>query len=134
VKWALQQSRGPIGVYALADMLTRSTGKKHFPNSIYRALHRLRDEGDALHVVSANGWVLRKCEPAGPVVVMLCTACGRATQQSGAGLEARLGALSCGEHFKLSHAHLEILGWCRACSKTKAPRVATQKTYEVVCR
>jgi Fe2+ or Zn2+ uptake regulation protein len=123
VKWILGQSAAPMGVYALTDLLTRETGRKHFPNSVYRALQRLALEGDVLEVVSAKGWVLRQPGSSGPTILCLCSDCGGAQLVPADEFGGPLNSLAENRHFRVAEVHLELLGLCGECRPTSAPPV-----------
>ena len=117
VTWALEQSEKPRSAYQLADLLTVATGRKHFPNSIYRALHRLREEGVVLQIVSCNGWQLRATHLTVPILVLLCQDCGHALQLSADHVGSALGQLLNSQQFRAHRHHLEMLGRCAACAR-----------------
>jgi Fe2+ or Zn2+ uptake regulation protein len=123
VKWILGQSAAPIGVYALTDLLTPETGRKHFPNSIYRALQRLALECDVLEIVSAKGWVHRQPGSSGPTIPCLCSACGRAQRVPADEFGGPLNTLSADRRFRMTEVHLERLGLCARCRPASAPPV-----------
>lgn len=119
VTWALERSEKPRSAYQLADLLTVATGRKHFPNSVYRALHRLREEGVVLQIVLCNGWQLRATHATGPILVLLCQDCGHALQLSADYVGAALGQLLNSQQFRANRHHLEMLGRCAACARLR---------------
>lgn len=124
VKGALGLSRTPMGVYALADLLTRATGQKHFPNSVYRVLQRLELDGDVLQVVAANGWVQRQPRSSGPVILCLCSDCGETRLLPADELDDPLHRLVEERRFSVTRFHLEMVGLCAACTAASAPPIA----------
>lgn len=115
LKPLLAKADRPMGAYELAMKLSAATGKHQFPNSIYRALHRLRDEGDVIELVSSNRWVWRGTQEQGPVLALICTACGACMPQSDPELAAGLKKIAAEQGFRVSRMHLEVEGRCSNC-------------------
>jgi Fur family zinc uptake transcriptional regulator len=124
VKHVIGRQAKPISVYAITDLLQQETCQRHFPNSIYRALRRLANQGEVLEVVSMNGWLLRKPNLEGPIMLLLCRKCGGAEQVVQTETGSAIESVAAPWGFTVKRTHIEILGSCRACNTTAGDHIA----------
>lgn len=115
VRNVLGRVHGPVSAYVIAEMLQNETGRRHFPNSIYRSLRLLAAEGEVIQVVSAHGWLLRTSEPFAPIMLLLCNICGGAEQIGRPQAANAIAFMGTSSGFSITGTHIEVLGTCRNC-------------------
>lgn len=120
VLWLLQQYDRPLGAYQLAQKLTAASGYPHHPNSVYRVLQNLMQEGRVLPVATTNGWLAKRLAGPAPVFVLLCKECGNALQLPATNLEDDLVGSLAARRFLPRQVYLEVLGRCRSCDANRS--------------
>lgn len=116
VLWLLRQGDRPLGAYQLARKLTQASGQPHHPNSVYRVLHGLMQDGQVVPVATTKGWVAKQLPDRVPALVLLCRKCGNASQLPAAGVEDDIAPILARWSFRPRQVHIEVLGHCKACS------------------
>ena len=116
VRQALGRQCKPVSAYAITEALQQETGKRHFPNSIYRSLQWLATKGEVLQVVSVNGWLLRTAAPSAPTMILLCKNCGVAQQLVQPEVLHAIQVVGKSSGFKVRETHVEVLGTCQDCN------------------
>jgi Fur family zinc uptake transcriptional regulator len=116
---ALATAATPTSAYDLRDLLSARLGRVVSPNSVYRILHALAEEGRALRIESSRCWIL--VEPTGLAELMLlCSAC-RSVQTIPCPPEVdRLLTLGRKRGFTTERLVLEVLGLCAGCRPSPA--------------
>lgn len=110
----LRACPGPVTVYALLTTVNRVTGTPRYPNSIYRILNQLVNDGLAFHVVSWRGYMARSCESGATPLLLLCRSCGRG-EVAGCDFTPAIQRLTRRAGFALQRTHLEMSGTCGRC-------------------
>ncbi|NJO33304.1 MAG: hypothetical protein HC869_09315 [Rhodospirillales bacterium] len=115
----MRQSTKPLGAYAIMDALGKETGEKNYANSIYRVLVPLVANGEAIHVVSAKGWIAADPEH-GPAVVLLCAQCGQAEAVCDTQAVEAVNKFCAERGFTPNGVAIELVGCCAQCQGSLA--------------
>jgi Fur family zinc uptake transcriptional regulator len=115
----LNDSREPLGAYAIIDRLSKREGKPIAPPTVYRTLEFFQENGFLHKVESRNVFAL--CQHLGHThagVLLLCDMCSCSEEIEDADLaEACLKAAQT-SGFRLAHQMLELHGQCRSCASS----------------
>lgn len=115
----LKTTQKPMTAYTLLDAL-KIAGIKA-PQTVYRALNQLLDEGKIHRLDSLNAYVL--CQQRGhvhPSVFFICNACGLVWEEDSPALQTVIQQLATVQNFTCLHSTLEIKGHCADCQKKQA--------------
>jgi Fur family zinc uptake transcriptional regulator len=118
----LVAAQKPLSAYEVIDALggEKPSEKRMAPPTVYRALQKLMDEGLAHRVESQNAYVA--CRAHGHAICagfMICRACGRTREFSGAALESFLGQTARKSFFAAEAVSIEVRGLCAACQTSE---------------
>jgi Fur family zinc uptake transcriptional regulator len=108
----------PVGAYLLLDRL--KSGKANAtPNTVYRALEFLREQGLVHKLERLNAFV--GCVEGGEhahdaAQFLICVECGAVTELEDHGISHSVAAAAAAAGFKPRHATVEVDGLCAACS------------------
>ena len=112
----LAAERRPMGAYELLDLLSRRTGRRVAPPTVYRAIDVLARHGLVARVTSRNAFVL--CAHPGhdhDCIFFICDSCGTAREVEDSRFERLLRNDAEKLGFRPSRRILEIEGKCRSC-------------------
>ncbi len=114
----LRKAHGPMGAYALRDLLEQALARKVAPPTVYRALDYLQRCGLAARVESHRGWIAREL-PDGERAVLycVCRACGTVLQMP-VDARAQLQSMAARRGFVAGDCTLEVNGLCGRCRVT----------------
>jgi len=116
---ALLTARRALGAYDLIEQVSRATGKRTAPITIYRALEFLQEMGLAHRIESRNAFLA--CHgghrPHALTVFMICDCCGQVAEADAPGLEAELDRLATGHGFRAQSRVIEMAGRCSTCNE-----------------
>jgi Fur family zinc uptake transcriptional regulator len=108
----------PVGAYHLLDQL--KAGKANAtPNTVYRALEFLREQGFVHKLERLNAFV--GCIDGGEhahhaAQFLICVKCGAVTELEDHGISHSVAAAAAAVGFKPRHATVEVDGLCALCS------------------
>ncbi len=115
----LQSANAPMTAYEILHALRRSGF--HSPPTVYRALKRLMDSGDAHRLESINAYV--SCSNHkhhnGPVAFAICRECGHVDELAGNALTKHLNADAKQHGFRIEATMIELKGKCAFCAKQR---------------
>ena len=120
----LNESREPLGAYAIIDKLSKLEGKQIAPPTVYRTLEFFQENGFLHKVESRNVFAL--CQHLGHThagVLLLCDICHCSQEIEDAVLAGACEKAAETTGFQLAHQMLELHGRCRSCAS--ADRRAT---------
>lgn len=110
------QSHQPISAYTLIDQLSRSTGKRVLPPTVYRALDFLRAMGLIHRLASLNAFI--GCpfpDSTHSDLFLVCRQCGSVAECSVEGVDSVVRATAGRAGFAIESKTLELLGLCDEC-------------------
>jgi Fur family zinc uptake transcriptional regulator len=113
----LNDSREPLGAYAIIDKLSKLEGKPIAPPTVYRTLEFFQENGFLHKVESRNVFAL--CEHPGHThagVLLLCDTCSCSQELEDADLADACARAAETAGFQLAHQMLELHGRCRSCA------------------
>lgn len=108
----------PMGAYSLLDRL--KSGKANAtPNTVYRALEFLRENGLVHKLERLNAFVActdTHAHDHHAAQFLICVKCGVVTELEDDGISHSVAAAAAGVGFTPHHATVEVDGVCSACS------------------
>ncbi|MGK2914893.1 MAG: Fur family transcriptional regulator [Porticoccaceae bacterium] len=110
------QNHRPLGAYAIIDELSRTTGKRVLPPTVYRALDFLRGIGLIHRLASLNAFI--GCpfpDSAHSDLFLVCRQCGGVAECSAEGINNVLSATAQRAGFIIESKTVELLGLCSEC-------------------
>ena len=113
----LNESREPLGAYAIIDRLSKLEGKQIAPPTVYRTLEFFQENGFLHKVESRN--VFAQCQHLGHShagVLLLCDACHGSQEIEDAALADACAKVADAAGFQMAHQMLELHGRCRSCA------------------
>jgi Fur family zinc uptake transcriptional regulator len=107
----------PVGAYHLLDQL-KSDKANATPNTVYRALEFLREQGLVHRLERLNAFV--GCVDGGEhahhaAQFLICVQCGAVTELEDHGISDAVAAAAAAAGFTPHHATVEVEGICAAC-------------------
>ncbi|CFX03657.1 Fur family transcriptional regulator [Candidatus Filomicrobium marinum] len=111
---ALREAPGPVSAYDIIEMLRPEAVLA--PQTVYRSLERLIDEGRAHRLESLNAYV--SCshpEHHEATAFAICQNCRQVIEFDDAGVTAQLKSWARKNGFDISQMTLELRGTCAAC-------------------
>ena len=114
----LCRNKKAIGAYEIASSFEHEYGRTVVPNTVYRALEFLEEQGLVVHLMSTRAYALNGFQQhAIPNVFFVCMSCKMISEMVDPHLvqAARSGADKI--HFNTSTRPIEIQGSCMQCSK-----------------
>ena len=113
----------PLGAYDLIPRLAKALGRRPTPQTVYRTLDFLREQGLVSRIESRSAYV--PCtDPAGPdaCVFFLCESCGVAMEVESPDLDEVIVRDAASLGFRIGKRVLELHGTCAQClAPTAAP-------------
>jgi Fur family zinc uptake transcriptional regulator len=108
----------PVGAYLLLDKL-KADKANATPNTVYRALEFLREQGLVHRLERLNAFV--GCTDGGEhahhaAQFLICVNCGAVTELEDHGISQAVAAAAAAVGFKPRHATVEVDGICALCS------------------
>jgi Fur family zinc uptake transcriptional regulator len=108
----------PVGAYLLLDRL-KADKANATPNTVYRALEFLREQGLVHKLERLNAFV--GCTDGGEhahhaAQFLICVKCGVVTELEDHGISHSVAEAAAAAGFKPRHATVEVDGLCAACS------------------
>ena len=116
----LNDSREPLGAYAVMDRLSKIEGKAIAPPTVYRTLEFFQEHGFLHKIESRNVFAL--CEHPGHEhagALLLCDTCHRSQEIEDADFTAACATVAKASGFELAHQMLELHGRCRSCASAE---------------
>jgi Fur family transcriptional regulator, zinc uptake regulator len=113
---AVAQQDKPASAYDIADMVSKSRGKRVAPNSVYRILDLFVANNLVRRVESANAFVanshpgcLHDC------IFLICDSCGQTTHIDNDAIASDVRAAASASGFAPARPVIEVRGTCAAC-------------------
>jgi Fur family zinc uptake transcriptional regulator len=113
----LNDSREPLGAYAIIEKLSKLEGKQIAPPTVYRTLEFFQENGFLHKIESRNVFAL--CQHLGHThagVLLLCDICHCSQEIEDADLADACTKVAKTSGFQLAHQMLELHGRCRSCA------------------
>jgi len=114
---ALAQSRKPASAYDIAELVSKTRGRRVAANSVYRILDLFVNANLARRVESANAYVanqhpgcLHDC------IFLICDTCGQAVHLDDDGLTSGVRQAAKGAGFSAQRPVIEVRGTCGDCA------------------
>jgi Fur family transcriptional regulator, zinc uptake regulator len=110
-------SHDAVGAYDVLDRLSRKSGERMAPVSVYRAIDALLEAGVVHRLESRNAFFA--CHSAHgdrAHVALHCDACGLVSEIDGTALHDAVAKAATQAGFAISRAVLEVSGRCAACA------------------
>jgi Fur family transcriptional regulator, zinc uptake regulator len=112
----LRTSSQALSAYDVARLVSVSTGKTIFPNSVYRVLRRLVATSLVHNVVSLKAFIAVPQGRSEAQLLMICDECGHIALEAVPDAIAGLSRLCAARGFKPENWCLEIIGKCAECA------------------
>lgn len=106
---------GIVSAYALASLLSAKLHRRIAPNSVYRVLYRLIDQGVVQRLETRNGFVV--CTETRGDIVAICSSCDEIIWVDGAAVHDQLHHIAKSARFVPSRHIVEVIGFCSTCSR-----------------
>ena len=112
-------SHTAVGAYDILDRLSKGSGRRLAPISVYRALDSLVETGLVHRLESRNAFFACHARHAGDMrqIVLACEACSAVAEVAGDTVFDTLGRLAATAGFTPSRTMIEISGRCDRCSR-----------------
>lgn len=107
----------PASAYDIADIVSKTRGKRVAPNSVYRILDLFVANNLAKRVESKNAFVANThpaCEH--DCIFLVCDDCGGVTHLDDDALAERMRRRAAGTGFRPHHPVMEMRGTCASCA------------------
>jgi Fur family transcriptional regulator, zinc uptake regulator len=110
-------SHDAVGAYAVLDALSRKTGTRVAPISVYRALDVLQSAGVIHRVESRNAFFACHADhdTRQRPVVLVCDACHGVTEVVASAAFTPVDEVAAAHGFHTRHTVIEVAGQCRIC-------------------
>jgi Fur family zinc uptake transcriptional regulator len=115
-------SHDAVGAYEVLDRLTRKTGERMAPVSVYRALEVLLAAGVVHRLESRNAFFACHSvhDGSGRHVALVCESCRFVSEVDAHRVFAELEAEAASAGFAARSIVIEVAGLCRACTEASA--------------
>ena len=107
-----------VGAYELASSFMAEYGRPIVPNTVYRALEFLEEQGLAVHLMSTRAYVLNRFrKKTMPNVFFVCMSCKAISEMNDPQVEQAKHGAAKKIRFKASPRPIEIQGTCTQCAE-----------------
>jgi Fur family transcriptional regulator, zinc uptake regulator len=115
-------SHDAVGAYDVLDALSRKTGTRVAPISVYRALDVLQSAGVIHRVESRNAFFACHADHGARQrpVVLVCDDCRGVTEVVASAAFAPIDAVAAAHGFRTRHTVIEVAGACSTCAAAPA--------------
>jgi Fur family zinc uptake transcriptional regulator len=117
IKKILSDAGNPLSAYDIIPLLSKKTGHRIAPPTVYRALQHLTEHGLVTRIESRNAYVLcQHPHESHDCLFLICRQCDSAIEAPDSQISKLLRKEARALGFDVSRQILEIVGLCRTCT------------------